>query len=55
MYKKEKKLRMMNNMGSESSLLGGVLKDPPMRKTVKPTVDYDTVRQATQLVLKSLL
>ena len=30
-------------MGSESSLLGGVLKDPPMRRAVTSTVHYDTV------------
>lgn len=55
MYKKDKKLRRMNDMGSESSLLGGVHKDPPMRRAVKPTVHYDTVRQATHLALTSLL
>lgn len=40
---------MMNNMGSESSLLGGVLKGPPVRRAIKSTADYDIAQQTTQL------
>lgn len=36
---------MMNNMGSESSLLGAVLKGPPVRRAIKSTADYDTAQR----------